>query len=150
MEGRYRIFVRSEAEDRNFVIAHELGHWALRLAMYDGAREEEFADRIGAAIVAPPAAVRAAYHFFGENLSALAKHFGSTQSLVVLRLAEVLCQDRALLSPERARVLAANGPLATATPEELRAWAKGRSPKGIRKAHLRSGYDRGRVAFRGF
>jgi hypothetical protein len=147
VEGRYRIFVRRNVPDEAFVIAHELGHWSLRNIGYSGPDEERFADYVGAAIMAPPKVVRWAYRRFGESLGEIARVFHATQSMIVLRLAEVLGDERALVSPRDVRVRSA-GRFHWPSASELRAWRDGRTPPGVQRAALRGAYDAGRVAFR--
>lgn len=146
IRGAYRIILRRNAPDENFTIAHELGHWSLRAIGYDGPDEERYADAIGAAIVASPAATRSAYSHFGEKLPAIAKVFRGTQSFVVLRLAEVLGDERALLSRDAVRIRS-QGAFQWPEADELRAWERTRPPPGVRRAALQGPYDRGRVAF---
>lgn len=147
VDGEYRIFVRRHAADENFILAHELGHWALRQARYVGPDEETFANHIGAAIIASPTALRAAYAHHGENLPAIARVFAATQSFVVLRLAEVRRDERALVSRDAVRIRT-TGAFTWPAPYEVRRWKDERPPRGVQRAKLRGPYDAGRVAFR--
>lgn len=150
IRGEYRIFLRAGAPDENFTIAHELGHWALRLAQYpsSGEDEERNANAIGAAIVASPVATRRAHQHFGEQLGAIAKAFDSTQSFAVLRLAEVLGDERALVARDNTVRIRSSGAFRWPELDEVCRWKAGRVPRGIQRATLRGSYDRGRVAFR--
>lgn len=148
VHGQHRIFLRRNAPDENFTIAHELGHWSLRKVGYCGPNEERYADVIGAAIVATPEATRRAHLTFGENLAPIAKAFRVTQSFVVLRLAEVLHDERALVSRQAVRIRSSGAFAWPDDPEEVRSWERSRRPpQGVKRSALRGTYDRGRVAF---
>lgn len=146
VEGQPRIFVRRGAPDRNFLIAHELGHWAVHEFRIDVENEEDAANMIGAAIVAPPNALRRARDSIGEKLAKLARIFEATQSMIWLRLGEVLGDERALVTEHSVRFRSA-GAFPWYEPA-VRAWARGRPPSGVRKAVLRTGYDSGRITLR--
>lgn len=149
VDGKYRIFIRRGVPDANFIIAHELGHWSLSHYGIDAGSietEEHLANRIGAAIVAPAGAMRAAYRAHGERLPKLAATFGATQSMVWLRLGEVLEDERALVVGDDVRVRSAGR--FPWHPPAVRLWARGRAPKGMARAVLRTGYDRGRVVLK--
>jgi hypothetical protein len=151
MHGDYLVFVRESDPDPNFTVAHELGHWALRtIASYSGPNEERYADRIGAAIIAPPRAVERAFRWCGDDERTIARAFFSTESMASLRVAEVLGLERALYAPRSAhqeRVVTL-GRFSWGPPGTVMAWAKGRAPAGVHKSRLRSPYDRGRIVLR--
>jgi IrrE N-terminal-like domain len=151
VKGRRRIFIRKGVSDANFIIAHELGHWALaRFANYESSdieEEEKLANRIGAAIVAPAPVLRAAHQHHGESLRQLALDFDATQSMVWLRLGEVLGDERALVTLDCVRVRS-RGAFAW---DELavRRWAQGRAPLGVKKTRLMgTRYDSGRIVLK--
>jgi hypothetical protein len=147
IKGEPRIFVRQGVTDKNFVIAHEVAHWLMRrLGVDPWPGEEVFADRIGAALVASGPALLSARSAMGEKLGALSRTFDSTKSLVWLRLGEVLGDERALVSGESVRVRS-QGAFPWYEPA-IRLWARGRTPPGVRRAILRTGYDAGRVTLR--
>ena len=137
MHGQRRIVVRtSVAEDRRaFLIGHELAHGILAEENYTEDDEEEVADSLGAALLAPPPSVRAAIRVWGEDTrSELAKHVRATETWAALRIGEVTHEPIAVVAP-RVRV---RGPESWVWPDEgtIRAWAR-RPPKGLAKARLR-------------
>lgn len=149
VNGETFIVMQRDARDANFVIGHELGHWALReIARYSGPEEERLADRIGAAIVAPPAALRKAASWYGErSYRELALAFMATRSLVALRLAEVFCRETALVAPRsdrRVRIVT-QGAFPWAPEAEVQRWARETAPRGVRKVRLHGVYDHGRT-----
>jgi hypothetical protein len=134
--------------DLNFAVAHECAEWALReLVVWTGghAAKERAANSIAAAMLAPPIVVTKAYARHGEDVRALAKVFGLSQTSTILRLAEVEGRGRAVVTlsghvlsrrirqPTASLVLAARA--RTATP-------------GLARTRLRGGIDDGRVALR--
>lgn len=141
---QWRIYLSGRAIDTNFVVAHELGHWILdREGVPRGRETEVQASYIGAAIIASPQAMRRAYFYYGERYAQLAKAFGATQSLVALRIAEVLGADRALVST----VVRVKGAFAWPDAEVVREWATA-PPAGVARVPLRGAYDRGRVVLK--
>lgn len=146
VHGEWRIFISPRAPDRNFNIAHELGHWILdREGVPRGPETERHADHIGAAILASPAAMRRVHAHVGEDYRAIANAFDATQSLAVLRTAHVLGADRALVSSivrvHRAKFAWPDEPI-------VRRWANERPPPGVERVRLSGAYDRGRVVLR--
>lgn len=118
-------------------IAHELGHWLVRregLGTGD-LREERMADYVGAAVIAPRAAFRAAYRTFGEDLPMLAERFGITETGAALRLGEVTGQPLAVVSPQQVRVRGGNGEWVWRDEHTVREWERRPIP-GIRKVRL--------------
>lgn len=124
-----------------FAVGHELAHWLLRRANYDGDDEERAADYLGAALVAPRVAFVRARRCFGDDLPALAEALSMTETGAALRLGEVTRMPLAVVSPARVRV---RGPDEWAWPSEstLRGWTRRPAP-GIRKVRLTD--DRGRT-----
>ncbi len=103
--GERRIVLRTGLDPvrRRFAIAHELGHHVLGLD--SSSREnEELCDAFAAALVAPGDTFRRAVATLGLDLPALARLFGSTESLVALRLGEVTGAPVALVAPGRVRI----------------------------------------------
>lgn len=147
-EGRYRIHIHPGKPDLNFTIAHELGHWALReIAGFRGSvvEEERAANYLGAAILAPPSTVRRAHDQWGEKVRTIAHAFGISQTAMVLRLAEVRRDERAVVT--RSGNVLARGMLWERVPvfdiaRSARQW------RGLARAKLRGGIDEGRVALR--
>jgi len=147
LDGR-QIVVPQGHPDLNFAVAHELAHWALReLAAFRGdhAAGERAANALGAALVAPPHVVRRAHEHYGERLRTIARLFGLSQTAVVLRIAEVLEQERAVVT-RTGNVLLRARQLDPAVVAHA-AHARGRVV-GLAKARLRGGIDEGRVAVR--
>jgi hypothetical protein len=142
-----KIIVRAGAVDVNFLVAHELGHVALRLVHWQGTRddEESAANAVGAAILAPPTAVRRAHAFYGEKLRPLASCFSISQTSMNLRLGEVIGDDRAVVT-KTPRVLKRGW--ATVDDQLLIQWKAEPPPPGIAKVALAGKLDEGRVAFR--
>mgnify|MGYP000529385915 CR=1 FL=1 len=133
--GQRRVFARVGAKDENFNIAHELGHYGLEQLGYEGPDEEAYASYIGAALIAPPKAVTAAYAHHGEKLRPLARLFTLTESSVWLRLAEVRRDDRVLIAPGSTELVRVRGLAWPETPVILR-WYDGRPPTGHAKKRL--------------
>jgi hypothetical protein len=84
--------------------AHELGHWWYRRIGYRGFDLEARCDALGAALIAPREAFRAAMRWAGHRVHELALRFNTTQSLALLRVGEVSGRPVMLLRP--------SGPLA--------------------------------------
>lgn len=102
----WRIYVRAglTPERLGFAVAHELAEHHLARIGYRGSDIEERADRLGAAILAPRGAIRAALAHCGDDVRALAHAFVSTQSWAAMRTAEVTGAPTALVSPAKVRV----------------------------------------------
>lgn len=147
----YQIVVNPGARDVRFHVAHELGEWALRaLARFDGSelQRERAANYLAAAILAPDSAVRRAHAAHGERIRALASQFGLSQTSVVLRLAEVNGDERAVVTRTGNVLIRTQGafpwarvPVVDVARGDAR-WAR------LAKSRLRGGIDEGRVALR--
>lgn len=137
--------------DGCFHVAHELGEWALRsLAKFHGdeASRERAANYIAAAILAPEAAVRRAHATFGERLRPIASRFQMSQTSIVLRLAEVKGDERAVVTRTGNVLLRTQGAFPWADVPILDVAQGGARWRGLAKAPLRGGIDEGRVALR--
>ena len=144
--GGHRIFVRANSPDANFDVAHELGHWALReVAGYVGDDEEALANLVGAALIAPPPAMRAAYDAFGKAPARLAKCFAFSQTAALLRIAEVRGDELAIVTKNANVMLRTQGRFPWAV-DDARRWARGRAPRDVVKVRLTGAFDQGRVA----
>lgn len=145
----FRILVHPDRPDINFTIAHELGHWALRtIGQFRGevVEEERAANYVGAAMLAPATTVMKAHAQWGERIRTMSKAFAISQTAMVLRLAEVRDDQRAVVT--RTGNVLARGIAWTRVPVvEI---ARGRAQwKGLAKAEqLRGGIDEGRIALR--
>jgi hypothetical protein len=150
VDSQPRIIANPRARDLNFVVAHELGHYALRYVLkWSGPidEEEELANRIGPAIIAPQELLRRAFAWFGaEKIAPVAKLFRMTQTSTVLRRAEAEREERAIVTVNRNVIVRSYGGYAWAAAPVVSAWASGRPPKGLRKVRLTGAFDRGRVA----
>jgi hypothetical protein len=148
--------------DLNFAVAHECAEWALReLVLWRGehAQRERAANAIAAAILAPPVAVSRAYEHYGERFESLASVFGMSQTAIVLRLAEVKPQSRAIVTrsghvltrifADETRELFARSSKVRGIARAFAAAAQGkREIAGVVRATLRGGIDEGRIALR--
>jgi hypothetical protein len=138
VHGQARIYVRSGLSParQRWVIAHELGHWALGIDSSCQANEDK-CDAFAAALLVPRRAFKCALTRVGLHCSTLARELAVTESCVALRLGEVTGCPVALLTPQRVRVRGDE----FAWPSEIR---NSRIPN-TRKITLRD--DRRRVAF---
>lgn len=146
--GGYQIAIRPDSPDLRFSIAHELGHWAVRhMAKWPMTivREEAAANYLAAAILAPATTVRRAHRLYGERLAWMAGRFGLSQTAMSLRLAEVLGDERAVVTGT-GNVLA-RGACWQALPTVEIARGLVRAP-AIARRRLHGGIDAGRVALR--
>lgn len=147
----WQIVVNPGARDVRFHVAHELGEWALRaLARFEGddASRERAANYIAAAILAPETTVRRAHARFGERVQRLAGHFQMSQTAIVLRLAEVTGDERAVVTKTGNILLRTQGAFPWADVPVIDV-ARGETRwRGLTKATLRGGIDEGRVALR--
>jgi len=151
LDDGYQIVINPASGDMRFHVAHEVAEWALRsIAKFDGPHvlREQAADRLAAAILAPRAAVRSAHATIGERIPKLAARFGISQTAIVLRLAEVHGDERAVVTRTGNVMIRTQGafpwaevPVVSVARGEAR-WA------GLAKAKLRGGIDEGRVALR--
>jgi hypothetical protein len=87
----------------NHSTAHELGEWHLRTSGYAGPDPEELVGRITAALCVPRRAFHAARRRLGENIPALSRAFGVSESLMALRIGECLGHSTALITKRRVR-----------------------------------------------
>jgi hypothetical protein len=146
VNGGWLIAFRPNAPDLNFVIAHECGHLALRLAeiAVDDAQEEDRANRIAAALLAPKDALEVALKESGERLAPVARHFGMTQSSVALRVGCARDESAAVVAPTHVHAV---GTLSAHPDREIRAMSLAKTlPADMRLARLTGSYDKGRVA----
>lgn len=147
----WQIVVNPNTRDVRFHVAHELGEWALRvLAKYQGdeVKRERAANYLAAAILAPEPSVREAYRVHGERVSSLAEHFQLSQTAIVLRLGEVVGDERAVVTKTGNVLVRTQGAFpwdAVPVVDIARGDAKWR---GLVKARLQGGIDEGRVALR--
>lgn len=147
----FQIVVNPGARDVRFHVAHELGEWALRtIARFEGteAQRERAANYLAAAILAPSTAVRRAHARVGERIGMLASTFGLSQTSVVLRLAEVRGDERAVVTRTGNVLLRTQGAFPWAEVPIVEVARMGRGWRGLVPARLRGGIDEGRVAFR--
>lgn len=147
----WQIVVNPGARDIRFHVAHEIGEWALKtLAQFNGTEvaRERAANYLAAAILAPEAAVRRAHARVGERLRVLATQFGLSQTSVVLRLAEVRGDERAIVTRTGNVLIRTQGAFPWASVPIVDVAAPGGKWVGLAKAELRGGIDEGRVALR--
>lgn len=137
VNGQHRIYFRNRLppERRDFVIAHELAHWALGCRAGCGAEEEASCDALAAALIAPRCAFLKVFRRHGARFGRLAKAFATTESLVALRLGEATLAPVVLVAPNSVRVRGAawSWPSEPAAIRELSALPM----PGLRKAQLR-------------
>ncbi len=115
----------------------------------DALAEERAANYVGAAILAPPRAVRAAHNQWGERrLKTMARAFAMSQTAMVLRLAEVLADERAVVTQDGGWYLRTIGGYAWDQLALVDIVHPTYRIKGLAKATLRGGIDEGRVALR--
>jgi pimeloyl-ACP methyl ester carboxylesterase len=109
-------------------VCHELGE--RRNPLPHDPRAEEIANRLGACFAAPRPAFKRAWQKFGADLEKLAAYFIVTQSLVALRIGEVVGVSCALVTPER---VYRRGLVETLPPDaELREFARSGYYPGLR------------------
>lgn len=141
-----RIYYRSRLsqQQRDFVVAHELAHWALRDRAGNEVETEIACDALAAALIAPRAAFLKVVAKHGARFTRLAKAFACSESLAALRFGETTLEPLALVAPLRVRVRGS----AYSWPSEPAIRKIAAEPKpGLRKAVLRD--DARRVALRG-
>lgn len=128
VEGGYQPQIRrgTPAARARWLAGHEMGEFFYKLINYDQPDIDEKCDAFGAAIVCPAAAFKAAVRRLGHRVHTLADEFGTTQSVALLRLGEVVGRSVMLLRP--------GGPIARGEPFEwpttstlVRALTEGRS-----------------------
>lgn len=98
---------RMSPETARFLVLHELAEWWLGRGGYDGQDVEQACDAIAAALTTPRRAFRSAVASVGESYARLARAFTTTESVVALRVGEVLHEPVALVTP---RNVHARGP----------------------------------------
>lgn len=139
----WRLYVRRTAPTdwQRFCVAHELAEWWLQQSGYCGQCAEALADRLGAAILVPRPRM-AAVARRGLQLLELARVLRAPESLVALRVAEVVGTPTALVSPGGVRVRGDTWPWPD--PEALRRLAspQAHAPDGVRRIRLRPGLER--------
>lgn len=133
----WRIYVRRSlpTHRRAFGIAHELAEWWLRVReRYVGEDVEKAANYVAAAILTPRRAVRLARREIGSDFVRLAEEFGTTETHMALREAEVENLPRVVVS---ANFFWVRGPESWAWPDEatLRRWTRVLAPN-VRKTKL--------------
>lgn len=158
----YRVFIRAVGPDTNFDIAHELGHYGLRvIAGYQGPDEERLANRVAACLLAPREIVQSVVRTHGRALRSirpLARTVRISQTAAQLRLGEILEDERAVVTKTGNVLLRSQGTLDWSTIPVV-AVARGDVAievvrerdlgwRGLARARLRGGIDEGRVALR--
>jgi len=146
----FQVVANPAAPDIRFHVSHEIGEWSLQvIAPFRGteAQREQAANRIAAAILAPAAEVRAAYARFGERIAPMAAHFGLSQTSMVLRVAEVRRDERAVVTRSGNVLLRTHGAFDWDAVPVVDV-ARGKPWRGLAKARLSGGIDEGRVALR--
>lgn len=147
----FQIVANPRSKDLRFHISHELGEWALKtLAHFSGTHtaRERAANYIAAAILAPADEVRSIRRARGERIGSMARHFGMSQTAMVLRLAEVQGDERAVVTVSGNVLIRTQGAFPWETVPVVGV-ARGESRwLGLAKARLRGGIDEGRVALR--
>lgn len=149
IDGRYRIVMREIGRDSNFAIAHELGHWALRvLGNYGGPEEERAANFVGAAILAPPPPWAAARRYYpADGWDPIARTFGVSQTCAGLRAHDVEGIPIAILTVNGNEIVRGTDDFTWKT-VDIKAAALVARPRGLKKTELRGGIDEGRIIFR--
>jgi hypothetical protein len=149
--GEYQIVLRLDAPDVRFRVTHEAAHVALRAiaeVQLAPADEERAANYLAAAILAPRDLVKNAHTHFGERPRRMAKLFGLSQTAMVLRLAEVLEDERAVVTRSGNVLFRSSGGLQWSDIPAVDIARGEVCWKGLAKAQLRGGIDEGRVALR--
>lgn len=129
--------------DARFYLAHELMEISLHRVGYMGADIEQAANYGAAALLCPRRIfLRAA--FAGLSYAELAQTFLVTQTLVALRLSELLGSPRAVVCPHKVYVA---GDGFFPEPEAIRSLARGPERPGFTKARLTDARKRTVVEF---
>lgn len=131
--SNWRVYLNAgcDAQQKRFVLMHELSHWALPDAT------EETCDRLAAALLLPRPAFLAAVAHHGARLATLARRFGTTESCAALRLGEATASPVALVTPLAVRKRGA----AFGWPADAVLRARVRVP-GVRKCRLTDALQR--------
>lgn len=147
----WQIVANPRSKNVRFHIAHELGEWALRtLAQFDGDElsRERAANYIAAAILAPESALRKAHARVGEQIRELASQFQMSQTAIVLRLAEITGDERAVVTKTGNVLIRTQGAFPWGDVPILEIARGATRWRGLRKANLSGALDVGRVALR--
>ncbi len=145
-----QIVVPPDHPDLNFAVAHELAEWGLReLVRFKGSHidKERAANSVGAALLAPRNTMLRAHAHYGERLRSIANTFALSQTGVVLRLAEVCGDERAVVTASGNVLVRTQGVFPWADVPVVSV-ARGARWRGLAKTSLRGGIDEGRVALR--
>lgn len=143
--GQHVIHLRHRLDElgARFFLAHELLEISLRRAGYVGADIEQAANYGAAALLCPRRIfLRAA--FAGLTYAELAQEFVVTQTLVALRLSELLGAPRAVVCPHRVYVA---GEGVFPEPETIRSLTRGAERPGVTRARLTDARKRTVVEF---
>lgn len=149
-DGSFEIALRPGAPDLRFRLLHEVGHVVLGEAgirlPFD--QEESAANYIAAAVMAPVPLLKRAHSYYGEKLRPIAKTFGMSETATQLRLAEVLGDERGVVTKRGHVFVRSQGAFPWAE-VALVAVARGQViDNRLETAPMRGGIDRGRVALR--
>jgi hypothetical protein len=137
--GKWKILVRPSLPlpELAFTIGHELGHILLAEEGWNGDRDEEeqAADHIAGALLAPQPAMRGLYRAYGLDLAAIADTVHASQTWAALRIGEANGMPIAAISPALIRV---RGPeFVWPPPPELRRLGKAKKLRpGLAKAKI--------------
>jgi len=129
VSGEHRVYLRPglPTVTKRWAVAHETAHHLL------GGGDEDMADRLAAALLAPlPAALRAC-RAKGPSYFDLARALGTTASAAALRWSETTGVPLALVTPVRVRVRGA--PFAWPAPAAIRGLVKA-VPRGLLREPL--------------
>ena len=149
-DSGWQIVANPKSRDLRFHVAHELGEWALRvLVNFSGseAERERAANYIAAASLAPAASVRRAHRNIGDSIVAIAEEFQLSQTATVLRIAEVVGDERAVVTKSGNVLVRSQGVFPWADVPIVQI-ARGSAWRGLVKTRLSGGIDEGRVALK--
>jgi Zn-dependent peptidase ImmA (M78 family) len=144
-DGKYSIVIRAIEREAHFAVAHELGHWAQReLAGWRDPNEENYANRIAAAVCAPRALVNKIRSRDQAKLfRPLAKTACISETSAALRLQTLRDEDRAVITANHRYML---GQYRGIEPSRAIRLADGEEiDPNVDITPLRGGIDRGRV-----
>lgn len=141
--GHPRIFLRDgvSASRGRFLVAHELSHHLLRhIGMDTGGDEieEARANFLGACLLSPRSAYRAAVEEFNDDFRQIAARFKAPESCMVLRYGEVTDRPIVLVKPKTIRRRGTPvDPSAWLPDSVLAGWAwQGTTDPRVRRQHL--------------
>jgi Zn-dependent peptidase ImmA (M78 family) len=126
-DDRTRIAIRPKLSPLRlrWTLMHELAEWHLDTIGYREEDREQAADALAAALIAPSDVFQRAVRRHGRDLAKLAHLFGSTQTSIAMRLAEVRSVEAvAVVRAKYLRVRAPDG-FVLPTERELRRIARG-------------------------